>query len=1089
MRNHSHAAPLPFGRVTDVGQQASGGVVRASLVALCLGCVGVPVDEAPAVGTARLSAPVELVASPAALGFRAEASGWGCAPAALRVRGDVDGTVTVAAGARGGVAFGTVSAVAPRVKVDADGALSMDRNGVVERWRPGADGVEQSWTFDRAPAGGVTVRVRFAGARYDGPSEGGLRFVDAEGSALHYGAATWVDARGERTAVIERVEGDAVVLTVPGDVVARSAFPAVLDPTISAEVAVDPVPLYVQSRTIVGRASIASSGAGQLAVWQDDRAIHGVYAARISAAGAVLDPANLLLAPYGTGPVVASDGAGYLVAWKGTFDEIYWSRVDASGAMLDPGGVSRAGSLRGGALALAFDGTRYVLAWSTPGTSAPYGIQVARIGRDGALLDPTGVVVSSGSAVRRSPAIASNAAGSLVAWEDLRDGASPRVYAARVTPAGVVSDPDGRVVSLAAANQTVPSVATDGTSFLVGWYALMGSGSRSPGPYAALVGPSGATLSIEALWPTPGTDRGEAPVAVAFSGDRYLATWTGGTPVTAPGVSYLLPRLYAVRVGASGNLLDAAPRTPQRIDAITPPYYPNLTQSSAVARAGGFRLLWVLRDGLAPYLRSVATDLDAAPTDAPVTVETAPVDQILPQVAASASGYLVGWMDAGPYLPQSSFTPRAVRLSSAGSPLDAPFDLSPLEYSGPDNPFALRLAAFGTSYLIGWSRPVSPALLMRPVPVSGAPGAVAPSTEGTIRALAAARTNALGLVSGGARRFGPDGRALDAFPIALPSLAEAGVASDGTNYLVYGTITPPACGATSRCPRIATVRLNSAGDLLDASPVPLAASAQQSPSNGRYEPGAASDGTRYLLTWRGSGLGGANLEIAAARVGADGVALDAAPIVVSSAASAKQSPSAAHDGASWVVAWGDSRDGNSAYAARVSAAGAALDPAGVAVATGLNELPAVRVASTGDGRSAVVYSRRATVATPVSARLLVRMLSFGDAGTPDAGTPDAGMTDAGVIVADSGVADVGTTDGGAPDVAPVDAGGVSDASAVGASADAGAQDVVTADVPTAPPPEDGGLCDVGGAPGARGARGAWAFAALGLVGLARRRRR
>lgn len=1127
--------------------------VVAGLVACSPGCVGTPAEDAPvAASAARLSSPLELGALRPMEGFRAAGSGWRCASAALRVRGDADGTVTVVPGAQAhGITFGTVSAVAPRVTVDADGSLAMERGGVVERWRSGADAVEQSWAFDRAPAGDVTVRVHVTGARYDGPSGDGLRFVDASGAALRYGAATWVDARGVRTPVGERVEGDGVVITVPADLVARSAFPAVLDPTISAEVAVDPVELSTQTRTVMGRASIASGSTGQFAVWQDSRTPPGVYGARISAAGAVLDPANLLLVRGMASPVVTSDGPGYLVAWIGDVNELYWSRVDASGAMLDPGGVARAGSLRGSAMALAFDGTNYVLAWSAVSGSSE--IRVARIGRSGALLDPGGVVVSTGgTAERRNPALAANAGGALVAWEDLRDGL-PRIYAARVTPAGVVSDPNGRVVSLAAANQTQPSVATDGTSFLVGWWALMGSGSRAPGPYAALVGPSGATASIEALWPTPGADTGSGPLAVAFSGGRYLAAWSS---FTMSGSSRL-PRVSAVRLDAAGALLDATPRVAARIDAVTPPFAPAFTSIVATGRPGGFRLLWAFYDGLASYLQSVATDLEAAPAVAPATVESAPVDQTFPQLVANAGGYLVGWTDMAPILPQSWYHARGVRLSPAGALLDAtPISLADQEYFGSSmSDFTLRIAAFGTAYLAGWSRAVSPALLMRPVSAAGVTGAVASTSESNrLTALAAARTNALGLFGSVARRFGPDGRALDAFPISLPGIREASVVSDGTNYLLPGSYTPPGCTVPTTCPRVGVLRLNGAGDLLDATPIPIAASIQRAGfSSGNYEASAAFDGTRYLVVWRGSGLGGNNVELAAARVGTDGVALDATPIVVSSAVSAKRSLSVAYDGTSWVVAWGDSRDGNSAYAARVSAAGAVLDPVGVAVATGLAELPAVRVASTGDGRSAVVYSRRATVATPVSARLLVRMLSFGDGGVIDAGTVDAGATDAGVVVADVGatdagvvvtdagatdtgavatdagvsdtgvvatdagvadvettdagviVADVGTSDGGstdagtAADVTTTDTGVRADAGVVttdtgaavdvGVTADAGAADVVDADVPsTPPPPEDGGLCDVGGAPGAHGARTGWAVAALGLVGLTRRRR-
>jgi hypothetical protein len=277
---------------------------------------------------------------------------------------------------------------------------------------------------------------------------------------------------------------------------------------------------------------------------------------------------------------------------------------------------------------------------------------------------------------------------------------------------------------------------------------------------------------------------------------------------------------------------------------------------------------------------------------------------------------------------------------------------------------------------------------------------------------------------------------------------------------------------------------------------------------------------------------GSAVEIHGARVGVDGVVLDAAPIVVSAAAGGdKQSPTVTYDGATWVAAWADARSGNGVYAARVSAGGAALDPAGFAVATGLLQEPAVDIASAGSGLSAVVYTRRADVAAPQ--RVIVRLLTFGDAGVPDVGVRDAGVADVGVAdvgVADIGVADVGVADAGVADVAAtetgmIDAGPVdtaSDAPAAdagagvpdvvdvgidvvavdaptpdagrtprdsGPTADVSASDVVAVDVPTVIAPADsGGLCNVGGAAGARQVRAPWALFALGLVAITRRRR-
>jgi len=1078
---------------------------RAWILTLLGGCVGGAAVEAPGA-----VAPGAVVSPPIELGA-----------AALRVRAGGAGEVTVGAEGRAGVTFRTVSSVAPRVAVEADGALALDRGEVVERWRSSGDGVEQSWTFARSPGGAVTLRVRVEGARYEGATGAGLRFVDvATGAALRYGAATWVDARGARTPVDERVEGDTVVLTVPAELIARSAFPAVLDPTVSAELVVEPTVLTSRTRSLVGRAAVAFNGADSLAVWQDSRYPAGVYGARLTAAGVVRDPGNILVAVAGARPVVASDGSGFLVAWVGADGQVRWSRVDAAGVVLDPGGVARAGTLLAGELALAFDGTNYLLAWSAP-TGSPGAIRVARVARDGRLLDAAGVVVSSGSTDRRRPAIAAGAGGALVAWEDLRSGSGlPTVYAARVRTDGVAIDPDGRAVSLAAANQVQPSVATDGASFLVAWYARNGAGSRAPGPYAALVGPAGTTLSINPLWASQGTDVATDPfaVAAAYSGGRYLVSWAGGRPMSAPGVSYMLPRIYAVRVDAAGAPLDAAPREVARIDA-TIPTYPTFFLPAVAGRPGGFQFLWAYQESPAGVrdVQGVATDLDAVPAGAPSQVEMAPADQTAPQVAATPSGYLVGWIDYGLTYPQYTFRARGVRLSPGGAVLDTPaLALVPQETAIAMT--ALRLAPVGGSYLAAWRQTGDPQRSMVSVPATGAPVTTATVAQsGLIAGLAVARTNALLVSRVGssaslqAQRVGLDGRALDAFPLPLPPFHDADVVSDGTNFLVVGTLAPSGC--TGPCPGVAFLRVSGAGDLLDASPVFLSASARTPSGDYLRQPAAAFDGARYLLTWRGAGATAAVVEIHGARVGADGAVLDASPIVVSGGVSGdKQSPVVTYDGATWVAAWADARGGNSVYAARVAGTGAVLDPAGVAIATGLVQPAAVDIASTGGGLSAVVYTRRTSVGTPL--RVIARMVSFGDGGVIDAGVAtDRGALDVGtsdVGTSDVGTSDVGTSDVGTSDVGVMDSGAALDAGAndagvadvgvdaavldapprdAGASADVVTADVVTADVPAAPPPEDGGgICDVGGAVGARRAGRAWALFALGVVAAARRRR-
>ena len=865
--------------------------------------------------------------------------------------------------------------------------------------------------------------------------------------------------------------------------------------TVSPQIAVDSNVNYVTTRSVVGRVAMAFNGTDHLSVWQDGRLPAGVYAARIDAAGALRDPGGIDVARDGQRPAVASDGAGFLVAWIQGAGALRWSRVDAAGRVLDVGGVPHAGLLTAEDVALAWTGSGYVMAWSAPAGS-PGQISAARLDAAGRLVDATPIVVATGSGARRHPSIAAHTHGSLVAWEDFRAGTSAStVYVARLGLDGVVQDINGRVASLAASDQVGPSVTTDGTSFLVAWYANYGAGSRSPGPYAALVGASGATAAITELWSTRGTDTALAPVSAAFAAGRYVVTWTGGTPATSPGASYLLPRVYAVRLDVAGALLDATPRAVLRVDTVTPPDYVNLSRPAVSGHATGFEFLWARQVGVltAASIEGLSTTLDTVATGTPTAIETVAVDQQAPSVVTAGGNYLVGWLDNGAALPQYAVGMRASRLSPAGLVLDAPSRqvMAPLLSSPPSDTRNFALSSSGASSVFAWLMHGYDRQVTVPVAGDGTPGAAVQTSTGaaTRTVLVAARTNALLIwqlssasgYAAQALRVGLDGRPLDRFPLPLPGFeSDITAASNGTDFLIAGTLYHTPCGVG--CSNLATVRVSGAGDPLDAAPVYVTAGSDavaRGRTNPRYEPSVWFNGTQYLLAWRGAALAGGGVELDATRLDATGSAIDARPIVVSNFAGDKNAPSVTWDGAAWVIAWADARSGNGVYAGRVSPTGAALDGAGVPIATGLVHAAEARVASLGAGRSLVVYAARESAAS--SDRIIARLVSFDDAGVLDAGSADSGSIDVppvDVASVDVPVVDVPVTDVPVADASVADAsvdvvvdaitdvardvpGDVADAQA-DATADVAdaTTDVTTDTAPSPAPPDDGGGCDV-----------------------------
>jgi hypothetical protein len=222
--------------------------------------------------------------------------------------------------------------------------------------------------------------------------------------------------------------------------------------------------------------AVVFDGTGYFVVWVDARSgTNDIYGARVTADGVVLDPGGIqitnTLSVSESVPAIAFDGTNYFVVWSGSSGVVSGARVSTSGSVLDPTGVVLATTGTSSSPAVAFGGGSYFVAWQVNGGVTTPDIAGERVGTDGTVLDPAPLTISNLSSSETAPQVAFNGSKFLVVWEDQRNGSATDIYGARVSPGGAVLDPSGVAISTAPDLQREPQVAANETTgeFFVVW--------------------------------------------------------------------------------------------------------------------------------------------------------------------------------------------------------------------------------------------------------------------------------------------------------------------------------------------------------------------------------------------------------------------------------------------------------------------------------------------------------------------------------------------------------------------------------------------------------------------------------------------
>jgi hypothetical protein len=203
----------------------------------------------------------------------------------------------------------TLDASEEQARAKDERVVELRRGAITEELTNGEQGIEQAWRFAAEPEGkgGLVIEIGVSGLPFAGAGEAGLDFRDPEtGTLVRYGVARWIDATGiDRVLPLPAFEGGRIVLRVPEDVLEASAFPAVLDPLVSAPLELADAEITSSSSGYFESGDIAFDGHRFMAVY----AIGGhVVARRIEPTGEALDGTGIDLG-IGKNPVIAFDGA------------------------------------------------------------------------------------------------------------------------------------------------------------------------------------------------------------------------------------------------------------------------------------------------------------------------------------------------------------------------------------------------------------------------------------------------------------------------------------------------------------------------------------------------------------------------------------------------------------------------------------------------------------------------------------------------------------------------------------------------------------------------------------------------------------
>lgn len=677
--------------------------------------------------------------------------------------------------------------------------------------------------------------------------------------------------------------------------------------------------------------SIAFDGTNYFVVWEDRRSGSSyIYGARVSQTGIILDPDGFQIsnAEYGQSwPSIIYDGIQYFVVWEdyrnGSYD-IYGARVNREGLLLDSAGIPISTSVNNQRLPrIAFDGTNYLVVWQDNRIGGQTDIYCARVTQAGVVLDLNGIVIAQHNYNQDFPAVAFDGENYLVVWDDNRGFETWDLYGARVTRFGNVLDPSGFTISTAQSWQTYPSIAFDGTNYLVVWQDFRSMSSYQI--YGARVTPARVVLDRSGIPISTGTWSQERP-SIIFDSINYLVVWQDNRNGSFD--------IYGSRINQAGIVLDSA-GIPVSINS-NDQQYPSIAIDNT-----NYFMVWQSYTSGSNDIYGARMNQDGIVLDSTsFLISTKANEQQSPSIAFDSTNYLVVWQDRH----ITSCDIYGIRINQAGIAEDsASISIS----SAIKDQYSPSVAFDGTNYLAVWedersgSSDIYGARINQDGVVLDLPGIPISTAVNDQNSPAIAFDGINYIVVWSDERMGssyiygarvnqagvilePDG-----FQISNAAIGQyfPSVAFDGTNYLVVWE------DRRSGSYDIYGTRINQAGIIQDSSGISISIAN----SSQRY-PSITFAGSYYFVVWQDNRSG--SYDIYGARLNQAGIVLDPSGIPISTVAYNQISPSVNFDGSNYLVVWEDWRNRSlDIFGACVNTSGIVIDTFPVLIDSGYQYSP------------------------------------------------------------------------------------------------------------------------------------------------------